>query len=273
MMRTWRSLQLLGVLPTLLLFLGSWAPIQAQQAAYRSDDQARAAAEQAVRNADSSSGNEPLKTRRREDLEEFLLAIQERNLIGNVYFYEMRSPPRRAFDTYSVWVVAVALSTREVYELYGFEASIGFNGSLLEFNRLISQLSLSVSREKATSFASFFLGSCGGGKLPEIVLDEEGLRHAVQRYYFETYGAIWRALEAYTQWWQGFQTNAPDLAPTVRFEKGRYRVVLKRILMIVGRHPQLQEWDLEISRDGNVRVLAMQPIFPKQPRWLFFDSP
>jgi len=273
MMRTWRSLQLLGVLPTLLLFLGAWAPIQAQHAAYRSDDQAREVAEQAVRKADSSSGNESLKTRRREDLEELLLTIEEKKPVGNVYFYEMQSPPRTAFEAYSVWVVAVAPSTREVYELYGFETSIGFNGSLLEFNRLISQLSLSVPKEKATSFASFFLGSCGGGQLPEIVLDEEGLRHAVQRYYFETYGSMRRTLEAYTQWWQGVQTNVSDLGPMVRFENGRYRVVLKRILMMAGRHPQLQEWDLEISRDGNVRVLAMQPIFPKQPRWLFLDSP
>jgi hypothetical protein len=82
-----------------------------------------------------------------------------------------------------------------------------------------------------------------------------------------------QTLEAYTQWWQGFQTNGPAVTPTVRFENGRYRVVLKRVLMIAGRHPQLQEWDLEISRDGNVRVLAMHPIFPKQPGWLFYDSP
>jgi len=61
---------------------------------------------------------------------------------------------------------------------------------LLEFNRLIALLSLSIPQEKATSFASFFLGSCVGGKFQEIVLDEEGLQHAVQRYYFETYGTI-----------------------------------------------------------------------------------
>jgi len=137
---------------------------------------------------------------------------------------------------------------------------------------LISQLALSIPKEKAASFAGFFLGSCVGGEQEEIVLDEEEFRYAVQRYYFGTYGAIRRALEAYSQWWQGFQTNAPDLAPTIRFENGRYRAVLKRILMIVGKHPQLQEWDLEVSRDGKVRVLAMQPIFPKEIRWLFYDS-
>ena len=272
-MRTRRNFQLLGVLLTLLLFPGFSAPIQAQRADYRTDDQAREAAERAVRKAGSGSANEPLKTRRREDLEELLLTIEEKKPVRNVYFYEMQSPPRTPFDAYSVWVVAVPRSTREVYELYGFEASGGFNGSSQEFNRLISQLALSIPSEKATSFAEFFLGCCVGGELSDIVLDAEGLRHAVQRYYFATYGAIRRALEAYSQWWQEFQTNAPDLAPTIRFENGRYRVVLKRILMIVGRHPQLQEWDIEISRDGKVRVLAMQPIFPKQPCWLFYDFP
>ncbi len=271
-MRTWRSLQLLGVLP-LLLFLGPWAPIHAQRVAYLGDNQAREAAELAVRNAGSGSGNQPPKIHRREDLEELLLTIEEPKPVRNVYFYEMQSPPRTAFDAHSVWVVAVAPSTREAYELYVFEASEGLNGSLQEFNRLISQLSLSIPQEKAISFASFFLGSCIGGKLTEIVLDEEGLRHAVQRYYFGSYGAVRRALEGYSQWWQDFQTTAPAIAPTVRFEDGRYRVVLKRIVMIEGRHPQLEEWDLEISHDGKVRVLAVQPVFPKPPRWLFFDSP
>jgi hypothetical protein len=185
----------------------------------------------------------------------------------------MQSPSRTASDAYSVWVVAVARSTREVYKLYGFEASGGSNRSSQEFDRLISQLALSIPEEKATSFARFFLGSCVGGEPEEIVADEEGLRHAVQRYYFGTYGAIRRALDAYLQWWQEFQTNVPALAPTVRLDNGRYRVVLKRLLMIVGRHPQVQQWDLEISREGQVRVLAIQPIYPKPPRWLFYDSP
>ncbi len=272
MIRTWRTLPLLGVLLTLLLFLGFSAPIQAQRADYRADDPAREAAERAWRKAGSGFSNEPLKTRRREDLEELLLAM-EKNPARNVYFYEMQSLPRTAFDAYSTWVVAVSRSTREVYELCGFEASEVSNGSSQEFNRLISQLALSIPKEKATSFARLFLGCCVGEELGEIVLDEEGLRHAVERYYFKTYGGVWRALEAYTQWWECFQINAPDLAPTIRFENGRYRVVLKRVLTMVGRHPQLQEWDLQISRDGNVRVLAMQPILPKRPRWLFYDSP
>ena len=257
-----------------LLFPGLSAPLQVQGVHLFTDGQAREAAEQAVSKADSSPSNRPLSIRRREDLEEFLLTVEEKKPARNVYFYEIQSPSRTAFGAYSVWVVAVAGPTRrEVYELYGFEPSKGSNGSLQEFDRLISQLAIAIPEKKATSFARFFLGACVGGEPQEIVLDEDGLRHAVERYYFGTYGEIWRALEAYVQWWEDFQTNALAFAPTIRLENGRYRVVLRRLLTLLGRHPQVQEWDLEISRDGKVRVLAMQPIFPKQPGWLFYDSP
>ncbi len=273
-MRIWRSLQLLGPLSGLLLLPGAQAPIRAQRADYLlRENQAREVAEQTVRKADSGSRDDLLRTRRREDLEELLSTIEENKPARNVYFYEIHSPPRTGLDPDSVWVVAVARSTREVYELYGFEASGGSNGSSQEFDRLIAQLKLSVPKEKATSFASFFLGCCVGGEFSETVLDEEGLRHAVQRYYFATYGAVRRALEAYVQWWEGLQVNAPAVAPTVRFEDGRYHIVLKRILLVVGTHPQLQQWDLEISPDGKVRILAVQSIFPKGARWLFLDSP
>jgi hypothetical protein len=77
------------------------------------------------------------------------LIIEEKKPIGDVYFFEMQSPPRTTFEASSVWVVAVAPSRREVYELYA-ETSIGFSGSLLEFKRLIAQLSLSIPKEKAT---------------------------------------------------------------------------------------------------------------------------
>ncbi len=183
----------------------------------------------------------------------------------------MQSPPLTPFDDDSISVVAVARSPGEAYQLYSFEASQGFSGLSQQFNRLIYQLNLSIPNEKATSLARLFLACGGGGQLNQSVLDEEGLRHAVERYYLQTYGDIWRTLDAYLQWWQGFQKHAPDLAPTIKLENGRYLVGLKRVLTVVGKHPQLQEWELEISRNGNVRVLAIQPIFPKPTRWLFYD--
>ena len=41
--------------------------------------------------------------------------------------------------------------------------------------------------------------------------------------------------------------------------------------MVDGASPQLQECDLEVSNDGAVRLLAIQPIFLKGTGWLFYD--
>lgn len=244
--------------------------MQAQQADRSSDEQARETIEQALRMVRVGSGNGQLKIRHRQDLEEDLSSIADKP-VRDVYFYELQSPPLTAFDDGSIRVIAVTRSTGEVYHLYNFEDSEGFSGSSQQFNRLIDPLTLSISNERATSLARFFLACCVGGELNEIVPDEGSLRHAVERYYAQSYGDIWRAIHAYWEWWEGFQKNASDVAPTIRFENDRYRVVLKRVLMVAGKHPQLQEWELEISRDGKVRVVAMQPIFPKETRWLFYD--
>jgi len=254
-----------------LWLLAGFSPrLQAQPADRSSEEQVKEATEQALRMVHPASGNQQLKIRRRQDLEEDLSNIAEKPVRG-VYFFEIHSPPLTAFDDGSISVVAVARSPGDVYQLYSFEASEGFSGLSQQFNRLIHQLKLSVPNEKATSLARFFLACCVGGEFNDIVLDEEGLRHAVERYYLQIYGDIWRTLDVYLEWWQGFQKNAPDLAPTMRFENGGYRVGVKKILIIDGKHPQLQEWELEISRNGSVRVLTIQPIFPKPTRWLFYD--
>jgi hypothetical protein len=268
--RTQRNRQLLSIVVGLLLLAGCSTQMHAQQADQSSDEQSRETIEQALRMVRPGFGNEPLKIRHRQDLEEDLSSIAEKPVSG-VYFYELQSPPLTAFDDDSIHVIAVTRSTGEGYQLYNFEDSEGFSGMSQQFNRLIYQLKLSIPNERATSLAKFFLACCVGGELNEIVLDEGSLRHAVERYYLQRYGDIWRALSAYWRWWEGFQKNAPDLAPTVRFENDRYRVVLKRVLMVDGKHPQLRDWELEISRNGNVRVLAIQPIFPKDTRWLFYD--
>ncbi len=268
--RTQQNRQLLRIMVSLLLVCGCSAQIQAQQADQSSDEQARETIEQALRMVRPGPGNAQLKIRHRQDLEEDLSNIAEKP-VRDVYFYELQSPPQTAFDDDSIRVIAVTRSTGGLYQLYNFEDSEGFSGPSEQFNRLIYQLTLSISNDRATSLARFFLACCVGGELNEIVLGEGSLRHAVERHYVQSYGDIWRALGASWEWWEGFQKNPPDLAPTIRFENDRYHVVLKRVLMVVGKHPQLQEWEFEVSRNGSVRILAMQPIFPKQTRWLFYD--
>ncbi len=254
-------------------------PLSAQaQSDARGNDQVTAATEQAVEIASSGFGHESLTIRRRTDLDDLMLNVEDNNSTANIYFYEMQAPPRKDLDDPSVWVVAVARSPRGVYDVYNFDAAEGPDAPLREFNRLVSKLDLAIPKGKATDFARLFLEACGAGEGREIVAadaDGLGLRFAAENYYFAAYGDVWRALDAYALWWQGYQeVAAPTFAPTIDAdENGNYRVALQRLVMIAGRQPQVQDLNLEISPAGNVRVLAMQQIFPQQPGLLFYDHP
>jgi hypothetical protein len=272
MMSTWKNLKLLWFLSLFLFSPRFSVPIRAQQADSLADV-IREVAERSVEKARSGSSNERLNMRRRPDLEELLLTLEAKKPVKDVYFYEIESPPGMVSEASLVWIVAVARFRQEAYRLYSFLGSAGSNAPSQEFNRFTSELALSLPQEKAASLARLFLGSCVDGEAKQIVLDDEmELRLAVQNYYFSTYGDVWRALDAYARWWQSFQAHAPALAPSVAIGKnGRYRIVLSRLLTFAGKHPEVQEWELEISREGEIRVLAMQLIFPDQPRWVFYD--
>ena len=271
MIPAWRNPQVLLFLPIFLFSAGLSSPIQAQ----RPDPLTDVVREVAERSVPIRSGasNERLNIRRRQDLENLLLTLAAKKSVKDVYFYEMQSPPGTVSESSLVWVAAVARFAQRAYDLYSFLASTGPNAPSQEFNRFTSQLALSIPEEKATSLARLFLESCVEGDAEETVLDGDmELRLAVQNYYLATYGDIWRALEAYAQWWQSYQAHAPALAPTVAIDKnGRYRVVLNRMLTFVGKHPQVQRWELEISREGAIRVLAMRLIFPDRPSLVFYD--
>jgi hypothetical protein len=267
-----RTLPLLSFLPIFLFGPCLSAPIRAQQADSLTD-MVREVSQRSVEKARSGSSNERLNIRRREDLGELFSTLEAKKSGKDVYFYEIQSPPGMVSESSLVWVVAVTRFTQDVYKLYDFLGSNGPNAPSQEFNRFTSQLALSIPEEKATSLARLFLASCVDGDAREMVLDDDiELRLAVQNYYWATYGDLWRSLDAYSRWWQSFQAHAPALAPAVAIDKnGRYRVVLSRLLTFVGKHPEVQEWELEISRDGEIRVLAMQLLSPDQPSWLFYD--
>jgi hypothetical protein len=77
-------------------------------------------------------------------------------------------------------------------------------------------------------------------------------------------------LEAGSQWWQGYEKSGARLTPTIVVEGGVRRIMLERLILSLGMHPQLQQWHVAVSSDGSVRVLAVQSIFPKQNRWLSY---
>ncbi len=253
-----------------LLFFAAAAAAQAQQ---QDDVQMRGAAEYAMKLADPVLGDQPVKALRRTDLEVRLVSVATKAPVEQVYFYD-EAAPQQAFDPYSFRLVAVARSTREIYRLSGFEAPRGPYQSVQEFNRLTSSLQLSVAKERAINLAELFLDSAVPGAPGEVAQDDDavGIRLAVQNQYLAAYGDVWRALESYAGWWQQFKAVAPQLAPVVALESnGRYRVTLNRLVRYAGREPEVQNWQLEVTRNGEVRVLAMQTIFPVRQGWLFYD--
>ena len=123
-----------------------------------------------------------------------------------------------------VWAAVSSDSLQESYKLYNFDSSDGIEQSSQEFNRLISQLALSLDDDKAASLARFFLGCCNRGTRGEIVPDEDHLHHTVERDYLQVYGDVWRALEAYTEWWEDYQQSAFEFPAAVKLEGGAYRI-------------------------------------------------
>ena len=145
-----------------------------------------------------------------------------------------------------------------------------------EFNRFASELALSLSKSELTNFAAFFLETTIPFRPGEIVLDQDTLRESVGRQYFTAYDEAWRSIDAYSRWWHVFLDSETEagMAPRAEIEPdGRYRVTLNRVVTSEGAHPQVQQWQVEISPAGNVQLTSMRTIFPKTPRWIFYDSP
>lgn len=271
-MATWRSFQRLWLLPVFLVSHGPSFAIHAQRADSLADP-VRQLVEQTVVEASSASGNARLNIRRRADLESLLSTLQRQKSIRDVYFYEIQSPPGTVSEAPADWVVAVVGSESDVFRLYSFLGSAVPDAASQEFNRFTSRLALSVPEKEAMDLARLFLRTCVEGDRQETVVDTEtGLRLAVQNYYLAAYGDLWRALDAYSRWWQAFRVPASDLAPVaVRDMNGRYRVVLNTLVTLPGMHPQVRKWELEVSGGGEIRTLAIQLMFPDQPRWLSYD--
>jgi hypothetical protein len=251
-----------------LVRLASFAPL--------SLDQVRDAAFLARPSSQPNVDAKLLKVTHRADLEELLSKIVPTKGIHGLSLYQVEVPTQSSYDGAWTWIVAIAPWRNEAYQLFSFQSTGRRVDVTSEFNQFASQLSLSLSKSDLANFGMFFLETAIPVRPGEIVLDQEALRDAVGRHYFTTYNEAWRSIDAYSRWWHAFLDGdfVPQLAPRTEAEPdGRYRVTLNRVVTTEGAHPQLQEWQLEISPDGNVTTAAMRPLFPKSPRWVFYDSP
>jgi hypothetical protein len=242
-------------------------PTQAAQANHNRDTQKREAVRHAIELAQPNANVDELEMSERDDLDDELSQIAGKTT-RRVSFYSFYDVDSSA-DEGSLWAV-VPGSPRGSDELYSFESSDSLGQSSEKFNRLLSHLALSIPNDKAASIARLFLGCCVRDTYGEIVSDEGGLRHTVERYYIRIYGDVWRGLEAYTQWWQAYQKEAVALPPKVEVDAGVRRITLARLILGFGMHPQLERWEIAVSSDGSVRVLAVDSVFPKQSRWLSY---
>lgn len=249
----------------------SWAP--------PSMDQVRDAAVLAIPTLGLGFDSKLLKVTRRNDLEDLLSAMfagKEVRALNGLNLYQVEVPTQASFDGQWTWIVAAVARKPGAYELYSFEGT-GKRGDVAgDFNRFASQLSLTLSKDELPNFAAFFLETAIPIRRGELVLDQDALRETVGRHYYSEYDGAYRSIDAYAQWWHRFLDgqNVPELNPKAEAEPdGRYRVTLNRVVTTDGAHPQLQQWQMEISPEGNVRTVAMRTVFPKAPRWIFYDSP
>jgi hypothetical protein len=268
----------------LLLALGFCMPSIAQQATRTrplaalsplSIEQVRDAASLALPREDLKVDPKLLKVTRRPDLEDLLSTIVPPGARRSFYLYQVEMPTQASYDGQWTWIVAVA-ARKEGYELYSFESTEKRAEVAAEFNRFAAALSLSLSPFDLDNFATFFLEATVPFRPGEIVLDQDSLRDTVGRHYSTSYAEVWRSIDAYSRWWHGFldADGVSELGPRTEVEpNGRYRVTLNRVVTTEGAHPQVQQWQLEISPGGNVQTASMRTIFPKSPRWIFYDSP
>jgi hypothetical protein len=283
----WDILEKAGLLrATAILFLalGFWQLCGAQQAnpeerlgapAPLSIEQVKDAASLVLPRSESRLDAKLLKVTRRPDLEYLLSNIVQRRGSQGLYLYQVEIPSRADYEGQWKWIVAVAARRQEAYELYSFGSMEKGADVAAEFNRFASELGVSLSKSELANFAAFFLETTIPFRPGEIVLDQDTLRESVGRHYYMAYDEAWRSIDAYSRWWQGFLgAEISELAPRAEVEQnGRYRVTLNRVVTAEGAHPQVQQWQLEISPAGNVQGTSMRTIWPKGPRWIFYDSP
>lgn len=242
---------------------------EAAQAQPPSDNQILTDVKRAVALAHPQVNVDHLEMRERKDLEEELSRITGK-AARPVSFYSLYDTDS-FLDDGTLWAVVWGDRASGTDDLYSFESSDDIEQASEKFNRLLSRRGPFITDEKAMSLARLFLGCCAQGTSGEAVTDELDLRDSVASYYFRIYGNIWRSLDAYTQWWESYEKTALDLTPTFAVKGNVRRISLKRLRSSFGMHPQLQQWELAVSRDGTVRVLAVESIFPRQRQWLSYD--
>lgn len=233
------------------------------------DEQAREKAKVALRLELDLPEGRFLNVHRREDFEDDLFFFEHKykgRPSKGVYFFEISKEGIEITkegvsfytveDAHPLWYVAVSRSTGEAYKLYGFDHA------LLEFNRMISDIPVSVTEGNAESYAISCLQFTYASQFKTLVFDRLRLKHAMERYFHEynPEATAWKRSET---WWKKFKATGSrlTLAPTVQHSNDTYLVSEKVLTLGENDEPTLEEWKLEIFPDGKCRIAEKSIIF------------
>ena len=254
----------------LALMLASAACSAYAQQNSLSESEIREEMKQAVTQAETGLGQREDSVQPRQDLERLLFTMGEENSNKKVFFYEVSSG--QEFGTAATSIAAVVHNAGGIDQLYSFDGSREFAAFSDEFNRLVSTLTLSITAHDVVDLAKLFLQSSVAGNPGEILNGDVDLRLSVQNYYFSRYRDTWKMLDAYCRWWEQFRFNPSDLAPKIGvLRNGDYNLTLHTLLTLNGKHPQVQEIAMTVSRTGMVHVRNIRSIFPGTSSWMFYD--
>jgi hypothetical protein len=235
-----------------------------------SENEIREEMKQAVTQAETGLGHPEDSIQPRQDLERLLFTMTEDESAKKVFFYQMSSGAEWGMPATAI--AAVVHNSEGIDQLYSFEGSREFAAFSDEFNRMVSSLALSITAHDVVDLAKLFLQSSVAGNPGEVLNGDIDLRLAVQNYYFSRYRDTWKMLDAYCRWWEKFRFNPSDVAPKISvLRNGDYNVTLHTLLTLDGKHPQVQEIAMTVSRTGLVNVRNIRSIFPGQSTWMFYD--
>lgn len=237
------------------------------------DQQAQLIAASVTRSESGYPESKPLRTLRRQDLEDGLFRSQIKQ-VGKIqkaaYFYEVSTDgyfvlsPNEAIyvdsaDGHLIWLVAVSVATGEPYRLFGFKNANN------EFNRLAKHANIVIrDAQHAELYALTFLAAVEDPHADRIVSSSRGLRHKVEDYFFSNY-ADKMAERFYKRWWSGFSRTGSKVLfePIASADPGGYEVIVPTISGSAEKKPQFKHRFLHISSTGLCEVKKTRIIYPR----------
>lgn len=236
------------------------------------EQESKVTAEKAARAAADYAESKPLRSIRREDLEDelFRAQVKVRGRIGKAaYFYQISgegyfvlSPDEAVYvdstDGHLSQLVAVSAKTGRAYLLYGFKDAAS------EFNRLAADADIRVSSpEDAKAYTRFYFTVTADPLSERLMSSPLQLRHKVEDYFYSNYPQK-QADGLYRKWVSGFFSAGRNVSFDTSASKNDagYEVELLTVNRSTERRPLADLWKLQVTSDGACTVKSILTVYP-----------